>query len=302
MTATMMAWTGAYAADPDDAEYQAALAAIEDDAVYLIKTDVSGTTYYVTTAGTLTSVKDEAGAFIITKTAGGAFGTGFRIDGNGTRFTNAPKSGDYAVLDVANYSTTTGDRADWERQILFLKDGKYAIRSCNTEYAESGWGDTGRTFWTYTVGEAVTPCYSYTPAYVWEFDKDVTLNQQYYKSKTVKSWPIFIQGAAGLVKDAGKYSSNAVEPTEGSLAALLDDTYTTFFHSAWSVSIEDAHYLQAELTEATQKIQFYFKKRSQNNNNRPTTIVVSASNDGTNFTEVKTLDSGFPTGDRKSVV
>ena len=37
------------------------------------------------------------------------------------------------------------------------------------------------------------------------------------------------------------------------------------------------------------------KKRSQNNNNRPTTMVVSASNDGENFTEVTTLDEGFPT-------
>ena len=295
MTATMMAWTGAYAADPDDAEYQAALAAIEDDAVYLIKTDVSGTTYYVTTAGTLTSVKDEAGAFIITKTAGGAFGTGFRIDGNGTRFTNAPLADNKAVLDVANYSTTTGDRADWERQILFLKDGKYAIRSCNTEYAESGWGDTGRTFWTYTVGEAVTPSYSYTPAYVWEFDKDVTLNQQYYKSKTVKSWPFYVQSAAGLVKDAGKYSSNAVQTTEGSIAALLDDDYTSFFHSCWSNGPDADHYLQAELTEATQKFEFYFKKRSQNNNNRPTVIAISASNDGTTFTDITTLNEGFPT-------
>ena len=295
MTATMMAWTGAYAADPDNAEYEAALAAIQDDAVYLIKTDVSGTTYYVTTAGTLTSVKDEAGVFIITKTAGGAFGTGFRIDGGGTRFTNAPKSGDNAVLDVANYSTTTGDRVDWERQILFLKEGKYAIRSCNTEYAESGWNDCGRTFWTYTSGDAVTPHYSYDPAYIWEFDKDEALNQKYEASKTVQSWPFFVQSAAGLVKEASKYVSNAKEPSEGSYEALLDDDYTTFFHSAWSVSVEDAHYLQAELSTATQNIQFYFKKRSQNNNNRPTTIVVSASNDGTNFTEVTTLDSGFPT-------
>ena len=296
--ATMMAWTGAYAADPDNAEYEAALAAIEDDAIYLIKTDVSGTTYYVTTAGTLTNVKDDAGAFIITKTAGGAFGTGFRIYTGAAVFTNGPLSNSQAVLEAGTYATTTtNDRADWERQVFFLKDGKYAIRTCNTEYAESSWGDAGRTFWTYTIGDAVTPCYSYEPAYVWEFDKDEALNQQYTSVKTVKTWPWFVQSAAGLVKDATKFYSNAKETTEGSYEALIDDDYSSFFHSAWSAggAVDEDHYLQAELSQATQNIQFYFKKRQQNNNNRPTTIIVSASNDGENFDEITTLDEGFPT-------
>jgi hypothetical protein len=184
--ATMMAWTGAYAADPDNAEYEAALAAIEDDAVYLIKTDVDGTTYYVTTAGLLTNVKEEAGVFIITKTLGGAFGTGFRIDSGTERFTNGPLSSGQAVLDAGSYAHSTGDRENWERQVFFLKDGKYAIRTCNTTYGESSWEDAGRTFWTYTVGDAVTPCYSYEPAYVWEFDKDEALNQQYQHSRPLK--------------------------------------------------------------------------------------------------------------------
>ena len=72
--AVTMSWTGAFAQDKEDADYKAALAAIESGANYRIKTDFNGTSYYVTTAGKLTSVKDEAGIFTITNTEGGYLG------------------------------------------------------------------------------------------------------------------------------------------------------------------------------------------------------------------------------------
>ena len=299
---SMVAWTGMMAQTA--AEYEAALAAIEDGAQYRISTDVSGTKYYVTAGGTLTSDKAKGDAFTFAKIAeGGAYevsegvtAVGIQLTSSaGTRFTNAPLSNDKAVLVVSNYSTTTDKRADWESQVFFLKDGKYAIRSCNTAYAESSWQDAGRTFWTYTV-DPVDPEYTYEPAYVWELEKYAETEEQKAALAKVQAWPTYVQSAAGLVKDAGKFYSNAKEPKEGSYEALLDGDYSTFFHSAWSITIEDAHYLQAELSEPTQKFEFYFKKRQQNNNNRPTTIVVSASNDAEGeFTEVATLTPGFPT-------
>ena len=68
---SMMAWTGTVAQTV--AEYEAALAAIEDGAQYRIFTEVDGTKYYVTASGTLTTDKAKGDAFKfakITETSG----------------------------------------------------------------------------------------------------------------------------------------------------------------------------------------------------------------------------------------
>ena len=304
---SMIAWAGAMAQTV--AEYEAALAAITDGAQYRIYTEVDGTKYYVTAEGTLAADKAKGDAFTfakITETSGdGPFvveettpAVGIQLTSSaGTRFTNGPLSSDKAVLDVSNFSTSTNNRAPWESQVFFLQGGKFAIRTCNTIYAESSWKDAGRTFWTYKVADAVvTPQYSYTPAYVWELEEYTETPEQVAALAKVQGWPVYVQSAAGLVKDYNKYYSNAKQTSEGSYEALLDGDYTTFFHSCWSDGPDEDHFLQAELSEATQKFEFYYKKRSQNNNNRPTKIIISAGNDAEGeFTEVKTIDSGLPT-------
>ena len=294
---SMIAWTGVLAQTA--AEYEAALTAITDGGQYRIATTVDETKYYVTNAGGLTTTKTAAGVFTFAKiTEGGAYvydgenkAVGIQLTStDGKTFTNGPLSDSHAVLDVSAFATSTNNRKDWETQVFFLNEaGKYAIRTCNTAYGESSWADAGRTFWTYKV-EPVTPQYSYEAAFVWELEEYTVTPDQEAAMATVKAWPFYIQSAAGLVKSADKFYSNAKETSEGSYEALLDDTYSTYFHSAWSAggAVAEEHYLQAELSQATQKFQFYFKKRQQNNNNRPTTIVVSASNDGEEFTEVTT--------------
>ena len=298
---SMIAWTGVMAQTA--AEYEAALAAITDGAKYRICTEVDGTKYYVTAGGTLTNVKAKGDAFTFEKKEGGSYkydgentAIGIQMTSStGTRFTNGPLNNNLAVLEVTNFSTSTNNRAEWESQVFFLNDGKYAIRTCNVYYAESSWQDAGRTFWTYTV-DPVDPEYSYTPAYVWELEEYTETPEQQAALAKVQGWPAYIQSAAGLVKDPSKYYSNAKQTTEGSYEALLDGDYTSFFHSCWSEGPDEDHYLQAELSEATQKFEFYYKKRSQNNNNRPTKIIISAGNsaDG-EFTEVTTINSGLPT-------
>ena len=68
----------------------------------------------------------------------------------------------------------------------------------------------------------------------------------------------------GLITDASQLSSNAVEPTEGSLAALIDNDLTTYFHSAWSVNNTDEayHYLQIDLRDAYKQIGLMYSKRT----------------------------------------
>lgn len=62
-------------------------------------------------------------------------------------------------------------------------------------------------------------------------------------------------------------SSNATEPSEGSLANLLDGDVGTYFHSAWSVSIAEDHYVQVTLPTALSKVcSFSYTNRQANGN------------------------------------
>ena len=66
----------------------------------------------------------------------------------------------------------------------------------------------------------------------------------------------------GLITDASQLSSNAVEPQEGSLAALIDNDFTTFFHSSWSQEnlMDELHFLQIDLNDAYKQIALKYSK------------------------------------------
>ena len=297
---SMMAWNGVMA--DETAEIDAANAAIGTNNVYRIYTLSNGsetgtTKYYLKANGYLTDQVADAKAFVFELAAGGTYAAdkGYMLN----QFTNGGDGSNNITSDAQKHIIVSNgnNRPDFEGQVFFLNDeGNYAIRSTNS--TSGGWAASA--FWTVVEDndDDNLPNATYTmdgAQYVWQLEKDETASAQYAAYATVQSWPLYLQGAKGLVKDASKFYSNAKEPSEGSYEALLDETYTTFFHSAWSVTVDETHYLQAELSEDIQEFSFYFKKRSQNNNNRPTTIVVSASNDGEEFTEITTLDSGFPT-------
>lgn len=99
---------------------------------------------------------------------------------------------------------------------------------------------------------------------------------------------------------AGMLSSNAVEPTEGSLANLLDGDVETYFHSAWSVAVEGTHYLQVALPVESSALSFKYTTRSANGSAAPAKIIVEGSMDGTTFSKISTLDSGLPTGGKET--
>lgn len=64
---------------------------------------------------------------------------------------------------------------------------------------------------------------------------------------------------------AGMLSSNAEEPYEGSLAFLLDDDLSTYFHSAYSWNVGDYHYLQVNLPSAYSQIVAMYCNRADGN-------------------------------------
>lgn len=174
---SMMAWTGVMA--QTDEQYNAALEAIENGAQYYITTDVSGTTYYLTTTGTLTSTKSEGGIFTLTqKTGGGYKNIGFLVDGGGTRFSNPVGTTD-ASFTQGKLNTSTNNRATYESQVFFYDGSKYAVRACNVPYASSGWNYCGSTFWTVNPGPLAE--YSLTASFVWELVKPGKLVTVTYK-------------------------------------------------------------------------------------------------------------------------
>ena len=85
----------------------------------------------------------------------------------------------------------------------------------------------------------------------------------------------------GLITDASQLSSNAIEPTQGSLAALIDNDVTTFFHSTWSQNNATGakHHLQIDLNDAYKQIALKYSKRQVNvDNGSPVTLHVYATN------------------------
>ena len=85
----------------------------------------------------------------------------------------------------------------------------------------------------------------------------------------------------GLITDASQLSSNAIEPQEGSLAELIDNNITTYFHSTWSQNNTTGtyHYLQVDLNDAYKQIALKYSKRQVNEDNgSPVTLHVYATN------------------------
>ena len=87
-------------------------------------------------------------------------------------------------------------------------------------------------------------------------------------------------------------TSNAAEPSEGPIKNLLDGDITTFFHSAWSVTIAGPHYLTFDLGAPCEA--FVVETVNRNNGgtgNRPKTVEILGSTDGVEFTLIKELAS-----------
>ena len=272
--------------------YKDAMAALKDGQTYRVTTDVNNVKYYLTEDGYLTDDEEGAATFTFTKVAGEEYAEGFKLFGK--CFTNPDLSGSDAVLNSGHIRTNTqsSPRDTWEAQVFFLKDGKYAVRSTNAAGGESGWALVAKAFWTVNAGEEGPVAeYTFDMDYIWNVEEFV--DNRLAAFDVVKTW----NKKMGLVKDASKFSSNAVEPTEGSLANLLDGEYSTFFHSLWSdTGPDEDHYLQAEIENPVNSFIFLFMKRHNNNNNRPTEIDITGTDDEAfGFGVIANITEGLPT-------
>ena len=156
--------------DETEYAYEQALASIEDGKGYRVFTEVGENKFYLTTTGTLVASKEQAASFNFKAVAiaNGAYTTGWNL---GCRFTNPSltngSTGDIVQNGKINVEKKS-DRNDWERQVFFLKDGKYAVRATNAK--GSNWG--ANTYWTVTNTEAELPNadYSLDMNYVWQLE------------------------------------------------------------------------------------------------------------------------------------
>lgn len=277
----------------DEEQYELALSEINDGSTYRVFTVVDDVKYYLNEDGALTSDIDEAGVFKFEQVAGVQWEYGYWLKA-ANAFSNPANAESFNTGSLNKYGSAR--RSDWEAQVFFDNGaGLFAVRSTNAAYATSSWGLLGSAYWAVYEGEeGPTAGYSYDKTNVWQIEEYV--DERMAAFEMIQAWPTIFQQKLGLVTDAEYYSSNAVEPSEGSLAALLDNDYTTFFHTVWSAAGPDEdHYLEAEMPGFVDEFYFYFKKRSQNDNNRPTKIVISASKNGMDYVDVATIEEGLPT-------
>ena len=207
----------------------------------------------------------------------------YSVDGNGAVNLNEKNGIEQAFVRSEHEDYTVIP----EHQITF-KDNKVFV-ICNEDTTKY-WSGNQNSFFQWETGQ---------PFAFYETDEVTSMS-----SFDIKDLHIFsrcdiysAQKIYGYVQDAGKYSTNHQSTTEGSLAALLDDDYTSYFHSAYEADYDDVHYLQADLGTTTDAFHIFYKKRMQNNDNRPTSIVVYGTNTPDNeasWVQIKEL-TGLPT-------
>lgn len=88
----------------------------------------------------------------------------------------------------------------------------------------------------------------------------------------------------------------------GGIAALVDNSEDTYFHTRWSgTEVDEAHHVQIDLGDANLLSDFKFSYTPRNGSPAPTAMTVYGSNDANSFTDVlATITSGLPAHDSGS--
>ena len=137
---------------------------------------------------------------------------------------------------------------------------------------------------------------------IWQIQdetKKVSLENKFAALKAGAYKPMALQTSDETA--AGYLWSNAPDQQEGLHPEyMLDGDVNTFFHSDWHGVVNDPHYLEVDMGEGQSISEFSlsYTRRMNNNNNRATEIIIEGSNDGENFTAIRTLteaEDGLPT-------
>ena len=100
----------------------------------------------------------------------------------------------------------------------------------------------------------------------------------------------------------GYVSSNAVE-SGSSISRLVDSNNSSYFQSKYNGKVGAPHYIQVDLGAGNEISDFKFNYNTRSDSYQtcgiPSEIVVSGSNDGVNFTPLKTLNKELPGGKKE---
>lgn len=179
---------------------------------------------------------------------------------------------DAAAIYVVNYNA--------ENKVNLMNNG-------NTLHA-NGWGNIVQ--WNDNSNES--------SIFLVAAEPEITITRDEYTEylnavTTANNSISLLQKTNGVVTSGEQFYCNNPESGEGSYAGLIDENATTYFHSSWSNTGTEPHYLRVDLgTDVTlQNIRFYTMKR--NDNARPTSITIFGSNNDSDYTEVTTIDEGL---------
>ena len=207
----------------------------------------------------------------------------------------------YAYLQIDLKSTHKDLLLDYTKRYNFTGNKGYPIQfhvfATNTPNDEESWKDCGYSnFLRYyndniQNGQTIVRLggdYQYVRLQVEKTGgMDKSKGNLYFALGELAIYPVTSYKEApyaekdGLITDASQLSSNAVEPKEGSLAALIDNDFTTFFHSTWSQAnlMDELHFLQIDLNDAYKQIALKYSKRQVDaDNGSPVTLRIYATN------------------------
>ena len=160
----------------DQADYERALARIEESLYNRVFTEVNGQKYYVDANGFLTDNKANAPIFKFNKVAGWAYAHGFMLqNGNNDTYFTYPNGTDEADLAPGHLNKSGWGSHVSNAQVFFLnEDGRYAIRSSNDSYEEEDENLWVSTYWAIKLdGEGnVSVGYSFEKNYIWQLEED----------------------------------------------------------------------------------------------------------------------------------
>lgn len=163
--------------------YFRALPTLNIGTAYNIYTTINGTKYYITTSGTLTSTKSDAGRFTakVGNSNGGEYGDSFffefTVGNTNYHFTNPNQNTGGNGTFASNNNLVPICGYDWNRiwdsQILLQNtSGKYAIRATNAPATGNNWNlYAANTYWSVksTGSNPVAGYVMGVPDYRWEF-------------------------------------------------------------------------------------------------------------------------------------
>ena len=282
--------------DDLQALYTKANEVVTPDYSPLASSYTAGSSNILTSADQLSTNKQEAGEGPISNLVDGDKNTYFHSTWDANNEDNA-----YAYLQINLKGTHHDLLLDYTKRYNFTGNKGYPIQfhvfATNTPNNEESWRDCGYSnqlsyrYDNQQSGKTILNLdgdYQYIRLQVEKTGGMAQTNGNlYFALGELAIYPVTNYKDApytekdGLITDASQLSSNAVEPQEGSLAELIDNDITTYFHSTWSQNNATGakHYLQVDLNDAYRQIALKYSKRQvEVDNGSPVTLHVYVTN------------------------